>query len=94
MTRAIHRVQYEYFRTLLISTREESGLTQIAVAAKLGKPQSFVSKYERGERRVDFTEFLELADIVNVDIGDFVKLYRDKLKGMPEKRKLLNKRPK
>ncbi|MDB5813851.1 MAG: transcriptional regulator, family [Rhodocyclales bacterium] len=94
MTRAIHRVQYEYFRTVLISARKVSGLTQIEVAAKLGRPQSFVSKYERGERRVDFSEFLELADILNVDIGDFVKLYRDRLKGMPEKRMLPHKRPK
>ncbi|GAA5172374.1 helix-turn-helix transcriptional regulator [Viridibacterium curvum] len=86
MPRAIHRVQYEYFRTLLIGAREKSGLTQIEVAAKLNKPQSFVSKYERGERRVDFTEFVELADILDVDIDDFLKLYRDKLKGVPEKK--------
>lgn len=46
------------------------------IANQLGKPQSFISKYERGERRLDFTEFVELADVLGVDISDFVDSYR------------------
>jgi len=46
------------------------------IADQLGKPQSFISKYERGERRLDFTEFVELADVLGVDISDFVNDYR------------------
>jgi len=60
----------------MVSAREAAGLTQAQVAERLGKPQSFVSKYERGERRLDFTEFLELADLLGVDIGKFVETYR------------------
>jgi len=63
----------------LISAREVAGLTQVQVAQRLGKPQSFVSKYERGERRLDFTEFLELADVLQIDIGSFVETYRARL---------------
>ncbi len=42
----------------------------------MGKPQSFVSKYERGERRLDFTELMELAKILSIDIPSFVKKYQ------------------
>lgn len=42
----------------------------------MGKPQSFVSKYERGDRRLDMTEFLELADVLSVDVPTFLEHYR------------------
>ncbi|MBI4755547.1 MAG: helix-turn-helix transcriptional regulator [Betaproteobacteria bacterium] len=76
MPNPLHRYQYEIFRKLLVGAREEAGLTQVQVAARLGKPQSFVSKYERGERRLDFTEFLEVADILGVDASAFIARYR------------------
>ena len=49
------------FLALLLKARQTAGLTQGAVANKLGRPQSFVSKFERGERRLDVVEFLEVA---------------------------------
>jgi transcriptional regulator with XRE-family HTH domain len=45
----------------------ERGLTQADVAERLGRPQSFVSKYERGERRLDLVEFLSIADALSLD---------------------------
>jgi transcriptional regulator with XRE-family HTH domain len=54
-------------RGLLISAREAAGLTQVALAKKLGRPQSFVSKFETGERRLDVIEFLEIAQVLRVD---------------------------
>jgi transcriptional regulator with XRE-family HTH domain len=42
------------------------------LAALLGRQQSFVSKYERGERRLDFVEFLEIADALQADACDLV----------------------
>lgn len=59
-----------------MSARESAGLTQVQIAESLGKPQSFVSKYERGERRLDFTEFIELADVLKIEITDFVNNYQ------------------
>ena len=55
------------FRRLLLLAREESGLTQLEVANRLTKPQSFVAKYEGGERRVDVIEFIQICDALNVD---------------------------
>jgi len=53
--------KYYLFRQLLIQTRKSQKLTQAQVATRLQKPQSFVSKYERGARRLDVVEFLEVA---------------------------------
>lgn len=58
------RAKYEQFRALLVEARLSAGLTQSEVAAKLKQPQSYVSKYERGERRLDVVEFLEVARII------------------------------
>lgn len=60
---------------MLVDAREVAGLTQIEVAERMNKPQSFVSKYERGERRLDFTEFMELAEILSMDVREFIKQY-------------------
>lgn len=77
MANALHRPQYELFRKLMIQAREKSGLTQVQVAGALSKPQSFVSKYERGDRRLDFSEFVEVADVLGIDIVEFLAVYRE-----------------
>lgn len=77
MPNSLHRPQYVLFRKLLIKAREQAQLTQSQVAQRLGVPQSYVSKYERGERRLDFTEFLELADILAINPTEFIEHYRN-----------------
>ncbi|MEK6790074.1 MAG: helix-turn-helix transcriptional regulator [Deltaproteobacteria bacterium] len=67
MSKSIFSGKYDLFRTRLIEAREKEGLTQSDVAAKLGKFQSFVSKYERGERRLDVVEFLDVAKALGVE---------------------------
>lgn len=52
---------------LLVAKREEAGLTQTELAAKLGEYQSFVARLESGQRRVDVVEFLELAELMGFD---------------------------
>lgn len=79
MPNALHTTNYQIFRSLLVEARGASGLTQVQVATLLNKPQSYVSKYERGERRLDFAEFAELADVLGVDITEFVNRYRHEL---------------
>ena len=54
-------------RKFLIEARKQAGLTQIDLASALGKPQSFVSKYERGERRLDVGEFVQVTKALGVD---------------------------
>ena len=53
---ALHTKRYRAFLVLLRRARKEAGLTQIQAAKKLGRPQTWVSKCELGERRVDFVE--------------------------------------
>ena len=57
MPSTLHSSEYRAFALRLIAVRKEVGLTQAELAAKLGKPQSYVSKNERFERRVDPAEF-------------------------------------
>ena len=56
MQKSIHSREYSVFRELLREARERVGLTQEELAARLGESQSFVSKCERGERRLDLVE--------------------------------------
>ena len=67
MTLSMFSDRYEEFRLLLIDIRKRSGLTQAELAAKLSKPQSFVSKMERGERRIDVVELGDVARALGVD---------------------------
>jgi transcriptional regulator with XRE-family HTH domain len=60
---ALHTKRYRAFLKLLRRAREEAGLTQDEVAKKLGRPQTWVSKCELGERRVDFVELENFAAV-------------------------------
>lgn len=62
-----HSAGYETFQLALITARKDAGLTQAELADRLNKPQSFVSKYEAGERRLDVVEFLVVAKAINAD---------------------------
>lgn len=65
--------RYELFQKALADARQEKRLTQSDVAARLRKPQSFVSKYESGERRLDVVEFLEVCDAISVNPSMILK---------------------
>jgi transcriptional regulator with XRE-family HTH domain len=52
---------------LLVKKRKAAGLTQAALANRLGQYQSFVARLESGERRVDVIEFLALSDALGFD---------------------------
>ncbi|HEV2616373.1 MAG TPA: helix-turn-helix transcriptional regulator [Candidatus Acidoferrales bacterium] len=63
---------------LLVQARRAAHLTQAELAARLERPQSFVSKYERGERRLDVAEFGEVARAIGFDPLRFLrKFYRE-----------------
>ena len=53
--------QYQKLLKRLKDARKKSSVTQQELARRLGKPQSYVSKYENGEWRLDVIEFLEVA---------------------------------
>lgn len=58
--------RYKRFRELIVAARKEAALTQLELARKLGRPQSFVSKYELGERRLDVIEFIDVATALGI----------------------------
>lgn len=66
---------------LLRELRESAGLNQEEVAKAVGRPQSFVSKYEAGERRLDVLELRELCGALGTDLPEFVKNFERKLGG-------------
>jgi ribosome-binding protein aMBF1 (putative translation factor) len=63
---------YNAFRERLIKARKDAGLTQDEVNDRIGKPHSFISKCELGERRVDFVELQLLARIYGKNLSFFV----------------------
>ena len=67
MAKSLQTPEYERFRALLAAAREKAGLTQAEVAARLERPQSFVAKYEGGERRLDVVEFIWVCDALGTD---------------------------
>ncbi len=60
---ALHTRRYKAFLARLRRAREDAGLTQVQVAKRLGRPQTWLSKCELGERRVDFVELEDLAAV-------------------------------
>lgn len=58
---------------LLRQVRSEAGLTQTDVAERVGQPQSFVSKYESGERRLDVLELRAVCSAMGVPLVDFIR---------------------
>lgn len=67
MNRSVDPVAYRAARRLLREARESDGLTQTEVAKRLKKPQSFVAKYESGERRLDIIEFIAISDALRIE---------------------------
>ena len=69
----------DIFRELLKETRVAKNLTQADVAKSLGVPQSYVSKYESGERRLDFVETVLVCETLGMSIEDFAAAYSARL---------------
>lgn len=65
--KSVHTRPYSEFLTRLIEARRDAGLTQQELAERLSRPQSYVSKYERGERRLDVLEFVDVARAIGTD---------------------------
>jgi len=73
MSNSIYSKEYQYIIKRLKEARVEAGLKQEEVARRLEKPQSYISKIERGERRVDIAEVKLLATLYKKPIDFFVK---------------------
>lgn len=61
----------------LKQARLDAGLTQTELAERLKRPQSFVAKYENGERRVEVVELIEIAAAIGCDPREIIQIVRD-----------------
>jgi transcriptional regulator with XRE-family HTH domain len=78
MQKSLRSAEYARLIEVLVAVRHRSGVRQQALAKKLGRPQSFIAKYEGGERRIDIIEFIAIARALGADP---VKLFRDFVAG-------------
>ena len=79
MQKAIHSESQNVLRQVLKSIRTDAGLTQQQLAERLGVPQSFISKYESGERRLDLVELRDICKALGISLSAFVKRFEDLL---------------
>jgi transcriptional regulator with XRE-family HTH domain len=68
-----HSERSKRLRAALAEARKKAGLTQADVAKRLSRPQSFVAKYENGERRLDVLEFLDVTAAIGCDAARIIK---------------------
>jgi transcriptional regulator with XRE-family HTH domain len=73
LTKSLHSPEHRALCEILVAARHKAGRTQYAVARRLKRPQSFVAKYEGGERRIDILEFLEIARALDADPLTIIK---------------------
>lgn len=71
MAGTVHTEAYRAVLRTLIDARGAAGLSQAALADRLGKPASFVGKYELGERRLDIVELMVVLRALNLSFDAF-----------------------
>jgi len=69
----IQQKAYKKAGEVLAKSRQAEGITQVELAKKLRKPQSFVSNCEIGQRRIDVLELIRIAKAMNVDAADLFR---------------------
>ena len=73
MEKTIYTTEYAALLQLLKTTREQKGYTQIDLAKKLGQSQSFVSKIECGDRRIDIVQLRTICTVLGISLVEFVQ---------------------
>ncbi len=73
MDKSIHTAEYAVLLRLLREAREKAGYTQIELAALIGQSQSFVTKAEKGDRRLDLVQLRTLLKTFGISMTEFVR---------------------
>jgi transcriptional regulator with XRE-family HTH domain len=85
MQKSLRSPEYARLVATLVAVRKNAGIRQEALARELGRPQSFIAKYEGGERRIDLVEFVTIVRALGADPA---KLFSEFVAGMaPVKRR-------
>ena len=80
MQKSIHRKEYKILLQQLYNLRVGAGMKQVDLAKALKVHQSFISKIETGERRIDLVELKEICEALNSNLEAFVSAYQNALK--------------
>jgi len=76
MGKRLYSDKREAFRSLIKGVRVSAGLTQAELSERLGRPQSYVSDYERGHRRLDWVAVDEVLNACGKTIDEFAREYQ------------------
>jgi transcriptional regulator with XRE-family HTH domain len=79
MDKSIFTPEQEVLQRVLRQLRLGAGLRQEDLAERLGEPQSFISKYESGERRLDLIELRQICRALGVTLLEFVRRFEEQL---------------
>ncbi|MEI7731752.1 MAG: helix-turn-helix transcriptional regulator [Verrucomicrobiota bacterium] len=80
MSKSIYGPEQESLQFILHEARNEAKLTQAQLADKMGVPQSFVSKYESGERRLDLVELRTVCLAIDLPLIALIRRWEKALK--------------
>ncbi|TCP89724.1 Xre family transcriptional regulator [Rhizobium sp. PP-CC-2G-626] len=72
MQKSLRSPRQQRLQSLLAAARKDRNLTQTELAERLNKPQSFVAKYENGERRIDVIEFIDITSALDIRPADML----------------------
>lgn len=83
MEKSIYTREYKVILRLLRETRERADVTQVELARRLAQTQSYVSKVELGDRRLDLVQLRTILAALGTGLGDFVARFEDALDDLP-----------
>lgn len=72
MSKSLFTRKHTQLRKLLTKARKDAKLTQTTLAERVNRRQAYISRIERGERRIDVVEFLELAHAIGFSPAKFI----------------------
>jgi len=78
--KTIHAKEYHIVIAMLRELREQKQLTQKGLADKIGSDQTFISKIEIGERRVDIIELKYICEALDIELVEFIRQVELKIK--------------
>jgi transcriptional regulator with XRE-family HTH domain len=79
MKRSVKEIQQKKLQELLKKSRHEKDIRQVELAQKLGVPQSYISKYEAGDRRLDILELRHICEAIGISLQEFIRKLEDSL---------------
>ena len=78
--KTIHKEEYKILIGCLKQYRKSANLTQLELAERIGADQTYVSKYERCERRLDIIELIDICQGLNIEFINFIRVFENQLK--------------